>query len=64
MYVSYVYFGFALWHSMGHVLEMKEFFEKLGESFFLIKFYKLAIPFTIISLASFWLVYKITRHLG
>lgn len=55
---------FALWHSMGHVLEMKKFFNKLGESFSLIKFYKLAIPFTIISLAGLWLVYKINQAFG
>lgn len=55
---------FALWHSLGHVLEMKAFFKDIGESFSPIKFYKLAFPFTMISLAGLWLIYKIKQAMG
>ncbi|WP_340105723.1 Brp/Blh family beta-carotene 15,15'-dioxygenase [Rhodohalobacter sp. 8-1] len=41
---------FALWHSAGHIKEMREFFEMRGKSLSVSRFYKKAIPFTIISI--------------
>lgn len=55
---------FALWHSMGHFLEMKKFFRNIGESLSLWKFYKLAAPFTLISLAGLAFIYVLNEALG
>ncbi|MDX1585319.1 MAG: Brp/Blh family beta-carotene 15,15'-dioxygenase [Balneolaceae bacterium] len=55
---------FSLWHSMGHVMEMKEFFNEMGESFSVVKFYKLALPFTLISLAGLFLIYMVNNAYG
>lgn len=55
---------FALWHSMGHFLEMKKFFKDIGESLSLWKFYKLAAPFTLISLVGLALIYLLNEALG
>jgi beta-carotene 15,15'-dioxygenase len=42
---------FALWHSMGHVQEMIAFFREKGRRITIWKFYQLALPFTVVSLA-------------
>lgn len=42
---------FALWHSAGHVNEMRAFFEQKNSSLTLVQFYKKALPFTLVSLA-------------
>lgn len=47
---------FALWHSAGHINEMREFFEKRGRSLSVGLFYKKAIPFTIVSIAGLTLL--------
>lgn len=41
---------FALWHSAGHISEMRAYFKQQGETLSVLRFYKLATPFTIISL--------------
>lgn len=55
---------FALWHSMGHVQEMKDFFTNMDENLSYWKFYKLAAPFTIISGIGLWAIYQINQALG
>ncbi|NGP76183.1 beta-carotene 15,15'-dioxygenase, Brp/Blh family [Balneolaceae bacterium YR4-1] len=55
---------FALWHSMGHFLEMKDFFNKMGESLSVWKFYKLALPFSSISLFGLAFIYLINNSFG
>ena len=57
-----IYFSF--WHSMGHLFEMKDFFKRAGDSLPLWKFYKLALPFTLISLAGLWLLYLLNTAIG
>jgi Brp/Blh family beta-carotene 15,15'-monooxygenase len=42
---------FALWHSMGHVQEMIDFFRENGRRVTIWKFYQLALPFTAVSIA-------------
>jgi beta-carotene 15,15'-dioxygenase len=42
---------FALWHSMGHVQEMIDFFRENGRRITIWRFYRLALPFTVVSLA-------------
>lgn len=41
---------FALWHSAGHINEMRDFFERRGKSLSIAQFYKKATPFTIVSI--------------
>lgn len=41
---------FALWHSAGHINEMREFFENRNKSLSITQFYKKAMPFTIVSI--------------
>ncbi|TVR27367.1 MAG: hypothetical protein EA390_13910 [Balneolaceae bacterium] len=41
---------FALWHSAGHINEMREFFEGRDKSLSVLQFYKKATPFTLVSL--------------
>lgn len=41
---------FALWHSAGHIREMREFFESNKKSLSLYEFYKKATPFTLVSI--------------
>lgn len=57
-----VYFSF--WHSMGHVMEMKNFFNQMGESLSVWKFYQLAMPFTLISLGGLALIYLLNNAYG
>lgn len=52
---------FALWHSAGHVQEMISFFAKKGRVISVPKFYKLAIPFTGVSLLGLLLLFYIYR---
>ena len=42
---------FAIWHSSGHIAELQQFFESKGRKLSLLQFYKLAIPFTLVSIA-------------
>lgn len=55
---------FALWHSLGHVIEMKAFFQSIGEHMDTLRFYKLALPFTLISILGLILIYIINKVLG
>lgn len=41
---------FAVWHSAGHIFEMREYFNSKGKSLSIISFYKLSLPFTLISI--------------
>jgi beta-carotene 15,15'-dioxygenase len=52
---------FALWHSIGHVNEMKKFFEAKNKSLTIIEFYKKAAPFTLISLLGLVLLFYINQ---
>lgn len=48
---------FALWHSAGHVHEMMEYFRGKGENITVGKFYRLATPFTAVSLLGLLLLF-------
>jgi len=54
---------FALWHSIGHVNEMKEFFESKRKSLSFMEFYKKATPFTLVSLLGLLMLYGINQFL-
>jgi Brp/Blh family beta-carotene 15,15'-monooxygenase len=54
---------FALWHSIGHVNEMKEFFESKRKSLSYFEFYKKATPFTMVSLFGLLMLYGINQFL-
>ncbi len=54
---------FALWHSIGHVNEMKEFFETKRKSLSFTEFYKKATPFTLVSLLGLLMLYGINQFL-
>ncbi len=54
---------FALWHSIGHVNEMKEFFESKKKSLSFSEFYKKATPFTLVSLLGLVILYGINQFL-
>lgn len=41
---------FALWHSAGHIIEMKEYFKTKGKPLTTLQFYVKALPFTLISI--------------
>lgn len=41
---------FALWHSAGHINEMRQFFESRGKSLSVGQFYIKALPFTLVSI--------------
>ncbi len=47
---------FAFWHSAGHVLEMIEFFKEKGRDVSIGRFYKMALPFTLVSFAGLGLL--------
>lgn len=55
---------FALWHSYGHVLEMKDFFHSMGEKLTIKKFYRLAAPFTLLSLIGLSAIYALADAFG
>ncbi|MFU8859516.1 MAG: Brp/Blh family beta-carotene 15,15'-dioxygenase [Cyclonatronaceae bacterium] len=52
---------FALWHSMGHVQEMIAFFREKGRCVTIWKFYQLAFPFTMVSLAGLFALFFIQQ---
>lgn len=41
---------FAVWHSSGHIVELQQFFKSKDRPLTLFQFYKLATPFTLISI--------------
>lgn len=55
---------FALWHSAGHINEMRDFFEERGQSLSLSEFYLKAIPFTIVSFIGLGLLLFINTQLN
>lgn len=55
---------FALWHSAGHINEMREFFKDRGKSLSVGRFYKKAIPFTVISIVGLALLLFINVQLN
>ncbi len=55
---------FALWHSLGHVLELVQHFDETEERFTVLAFYKKALPFTAISLGGLALLYGINILFG
>jgi|AntRauTorcE11897_2_1112592.scaffolds.fasta_scaffold14542_2 Brp/Blh family beta-carotene 15,15'-monooxygenase len=55
---------FALWHSAGHINEMREFFESRGKSLSVSQFYKKATPFTLVSIVGMALLLLINVQLN
>lgn len=55
---------FALWHSAGHVREMREFFSSRDKSLSLGNFYLKSAPFTIVSILGLALLAGINNALG
>ncbi|MCH8549077.1 MAG: Brp/Blh family beta-carotene 15,15'-dioxygenase [Balneolaceae bacterium] len=55
---------FALWHSAGHIREMREFFEQKKKSLSLGEFYLKALPFTLVSLFGLALLIGINQAFG
>jgi len=52
---------FALWHSAGHVQEMREYFQEHQKNLSLARFYWLATPFTLISVFGLFLLWGINE---
>ncbi|HKL16177.1 MAG TPA: Brp/Blh family beta-carotene 15,15'-dioxygenase [Balneolaceae bacterium] len=55
---------FALWHSAGHINEMREFFESRGKSLSVAQFYKKATPFTLVSIVGLLLLLLINVQIN
>lgn len=55
---------FALWHSAGHINEMREYFKSKGKSLTLSQFYMKAAPFTLVSLFGLAVLAGINRAFG
>lgn len=55
---------FALWHSAGHINEMREFFERHGKSLSITQFYKRAAPFTLVSVLGLALLLLVNIQLN
>ena len=55
---------FALWHSYGHILEMKQYLQSVNQRLTISKFYKLAAPFTILSLLGLTVIYLLANAIG
>ena len=55
---------FALWHSVGHINEMRAFFERRGKSLSVAEFYKKATPFTVVSFFGLLLLLLINAQIG
>ena len=52
---------FALWHSIGHVQEMIAFFRDNGRHVTIWSFYRMALPFTLVSLFGLTVLFFIQR---
>ena len=52
---------FALWHSAGHVQEMREYFQGHQKELSLGRFYWLATPFTLISIVGLFLLWGLNQ---
>jgi beta-carotene 15,15'-dioxygenase len=55
---------FALWHSAGHINEMREFFSGKGKTLTLAGFYVKALPFTLVSLFGLAFLIGINQAFG
>lgn len=55
---------FALWHSSGHIREMRTYFDSLKKPLSIAGFYKKAAPFTLVSFAGLGLLFWINSRLG
>ena len=47
---------FAVWHSSGHIIELQQFFQSKGRSLSIYTFYKMASPFTFISILGLFIL--------
>lgn len=55
---------FALWHSAGHINEMRQFFESRNKFLTLPQFYWKAIPFTLVSILGLTMLLGINQAYG
>lgn len=55
---------FAIWHSAGHINEMREFFRTKNKSLSIFKFYKLSFPFTMISVIGLLILVYLQNAFG
>ncbi|PWN07010.1 Brp/Blh family beta-carotene 15,15'-dioxygenase [Rhodohalobacter mucosus] len=55
---------FALWHSAGHINEMRDFFKSRGKNLTVPGFYKKALPFTAVSIAGLGFLAGINHAFG
>ncbi len=55
---------FALWHSAGHINEMREFFESRNKSLSIPQFYLKATPFTLVSILGLVMMLGINQAFG
>lgn len=55
---------FAIWHSAGHINEMREFFRTKNKTLSIFKFYKLSFPFTLISVIGLLVLVYIQNAFG
>lgn len=55
---------FALWHSIGHIHEMQEYFKTKGKNLSLSSFYKKATPFTLVSIVGLVILVGIQNAFG
>ncbi len=55
---------FALWHSAGHINEMREFFSEKGKNLTFTGFYVKALPFTLVSLFGLAFLIGINQAFG
>ena len=55
---------FALWHSAGHINEMKSYFSGKGKTLTTFGFYKKALPFTLISILGLILLVALNSFLN
>lgn len=55
---------FALWHSAGHIREMREFFKSRGKDLTIPDFYKKALPFTAVSIVGLGFLAGVNHAFG
>jgi Brp/Blh family beta-carotene 15,15'-monooxygenase len=55
---------FALWHSAGHINEMRDFFKNRGKDLSIPGFYKKALPFTLVSIIGLAFLAGINQAFG
>lgn len=55
---------FTVWHSAGHIHEMQRFFNQKNKQLTIINFYKLAIPFTLLSVFGLFILLLINNVVG